>query len=166
MGTKLQFSARSRIEACADDLFEWHSEPGALERLTPPWEPIEVEQPSPGIRDGDRGSLRVPLGPFRVRWVFEHRDYVEGRQFRDIQISGPFHSWEHTHLFTPDGPGACILEDRVEYELPLGAVGKFLGSWFVHRKLEKLFAYRHRVTAQAMAVHKEREPSLKPGLEV
>jgi ligand-binding SRPBCC domain-containing protein len=151
MGSKNQFVARSRIQASAEELFRWHAEPGALERLAPPWEPIEVEERSPGIRDGDRGAMRVPLGPFRIRWVFEHCDYIEGRQFRDIQLSGPFRRWEHTHLFTPDGPEACILEDRIDYELPLGAVGNFLGGWLVRRKLLRVFAYRHRVTAEAMA---------------
>lgn len=156
MRTRNQFVARSRIGASAEDLFEWHAELGALERLTPPWEPVEVEKRSPGIRDGDRGVLRVPLGPFRVRWVFEHRDYVEGRQFRDLQVSGPFRHWEHTHLFTPDGPSACILEDRIEYELPCGAPGNLLGGWLVRRKLARVFAYRHRVTAEAMAARKSK----------
>jgi uncharacterized protein len=159
MGNKNQFVARSRIRASAEELFRWHAEPGALERLTPPWEPVEVEERSPGIRDGDRGVLRISLGPFRVRWAFEHRDYIEGRQFRDIQLSGPFRSWEHTHLFTPDGPVACILEDRIEYDLPFGASGNFLGGWFVHRKLERVFAYRHRITAEAMDARRPENPS-------
>jgi ligand-binding SRPBCC domain-containing protein len=150
MPVENQFIARSRIQASAEELFRWHAEPGALERLTPPWEPVEVVERAPGIRAGDRGVLRVRLGPFRVRWVFEHRDYIQDRQFRDVQISGPFRRWEHTHLFTPDGPGACFLEDRIDYELPLGKLGNFLGGWFVRRKLQRLFAYRHRVTTEAM----------------
>ena len=151
MASEHQFVARSRISAPAEEVFRWHAERGALERLSPPWEPVEIVKPAPGIRDGDRGSLRVRFGLFRLLWTFEHRDYIEGRQFRDVQISGPFRRWEHTHLFTPDGPGACILEDRIDYELPLGAVGNFLAGWFVRRKLDKLFQYRHKVTGEAMA---------------
>src|SRR5271169_5950447 len=117
MANKNQFVARSHIQASAEELFRWHAEPGALERLTPPWEPLEVEQRAPGIYNGDRGVLRVRVGPFRIHWVFVHSEYIEGRQFRDVQISGPFRRWEHTHLFTPAGPGACILEDRIDYEL-------------------------------------------------
>ena len=151
ISANLCFVARSRIAASADALFRWHAQPGALERLTPPWDPIEVITRSPGIRDGDRGALRVRFGPFPLLWVFEHRDYIEGRQFRDVQLSGPFRRWEHTHSFTPDGPQACILEDRIAYELPLGALGSFFAGSFIHRKLEKLFAYRHKITAEAMA---------------
>ena len=145
------FIAQSKIEAPAEEVFRWHADPGALERLTPPWEPLEVVQAAPGIHNGDRGVLRVRIGPFPVRWEFEHCDYVEGRQFRDVQISGPFRRWDHTHRMLPEGPNSCLLEDRVEYELPLGFLGKLLGGWFVQRKLKKLFRYRHRVTAEAMA---------------
>jgi ligand-binding SRPBCC domain-containing protein len=150
------FIARSAIHASAEEVFRWHAEPGALERLTPQWEPVEVEQAAPGIRNGDRGVLRVRVGPFRVRWEFEHCDYVEGRQFRDVQISGPFRRWDHTHRMIPESANSCVLEDRVEYELPLGMIGKFFGGWFVRRKLEKLFHYRHRVTIEALAASSRR----------
>jgi ligand-binding SRPBCC domain-containing protein len=143
------FVRGSHIEAPAEKVFEWHARPGALERLTPPWERAEVIEPAPGIRDGARGALRVRVGPFPVRWEFEHRGYREGREFQDVQTAGPFRRWEHTHRFIPDGPNACWLEDSIVYELPLGALGEAFGGRFVRRKLEKLFAYRHEVTAQA-----------------
>jgi hypothetical protein len=41
-----------------------------------------------------------------------------------------------------------MLEDRIEYALPLGIIAKFLAGWWVHRKLDRLFAYRHAITAQ------------------
>ena len=152
------FVAASRIEASAEELFRWHAEAGALERLTPPWERLEMIKRSPGIRDGDGGAMWVRLGPFRKRWTFVHCDYVEGRQFRDVQTSGPFRRWEHTHLFIPEGANACRLEDQVEYELPLGALGDLFGGWVVRRKLARVFEYRHRVTAEAMSARREKRP--------
>jgi ligand-binding SRPBCC domain-containing protein len=116
------------MEVAALELFRWHAESGALERLTPPWERVEM---------------------------IEHSGYIEGRQFRDVQTSGPFRRWEHTHLFIPQGPEACRLEDRIEYELPFGALGNFLGGSTVRRKLARVFEYRHRVTAEAMRARKE-----------
>jgi ligand-binding SRPBCC domain-containing protein len=150
MASKKLFFAKSKIDASADEAFRWHEEPGALERLTPPWQPVEFELRPSGIRDGDRAVLRLGLAPFKIRWVLEHRDYLAGRQFRDVQISGPFKSWQHTHLFLPDGDRASFLEDRIEYELPLGSIGTFFGNWFVQRKLKRLFEYRHRITVAAM----------------
>ena len=144
------FVASSRIEAPAERVFAFHEAPGALERLTPPWEPVEfVERPA-NIKDGARAVLRVGPWPFRMLWILEHRGYVAGREFSDVQLSGPFRSWTHTHRMTPLGPSECTLEDRIEYELPFGAPGDLLGAWYVRRKLNRLFEFRHRVTAQAV----------------
>ena len=49
----------------------------------------------------------------------------------------------------PDGPQASILEDSIEYALPLGAIGWLVGRFFVQRKLRRLFAFRHEVTRRA-----------------
>ena len=81
------------------------------------------------------------VGPFKIRWAFVHRDYIQGRQFRDAQISGPFRPWEHTHKMDPQGLSACLLTDSICYELPLVMVGNLLAGWFVQRKLARLFKY-------------------------
>lgn len=146
---KLQtFTYRSRIPAPACVVFCWHARPDALEKLTPPWEQAQVLERSGGIQNGGRVVLLVGRWPLQTRWVAEHFDYIEGRQFRDRQVRGPFAYWDHTHLVTPDGPEACWLEDRIEYALPLGRLGQLAAGWMVRRKLARLFAYRHRVTAE------------------
>ena len=76
-----RFVARSRVEASAAEAFRWHERPGALERLTPPWERVQVLARSGGIRDGGRVVLHVPAGPIRMRGVAEHSEYEEGRRF-------------------------------------------------------------------------------------
>jgi ligand-binding SRPBCC domain-containing protein len=141
------FIFRSRIPAPAYTVFRWHARPDALEKLTPPWERVRIIERTGGIQDGGRVVLLVGYWPLQVRWVAEHFDYVEGRQFRDRQVRGPFAHWDHTHLVKPDGPDACWLEDRIKYALPLGGLGEFFAGWFVRRKLARLFEYRHRVTA-------------------
>src|SRR3989442_8990401 len=122
------FVKRSRVEASAEEVFRWHARPGAFERLTPPWMNVEVVQRSGGIEDGGRVVLRVPIGPFRWRWMAEHRDYVAGQQFRDVQVAGPFTRWEHTHRIEPDGAGAGWLEDHILYRLPFGIPGGAVGG--------------------------------------
>ena len=72
-----------------------------------------------------------------------------GRSFTEVQVTGPFRFWQHVHRMVPQGPDACLLEDTIEYELPLGLVGRLLGQPFMRRKLRRLFAYRHAVTRQA-----------------
>lgn len=141
-----RFSLTTRIERPAAAVFAWHERPGALPRLCPPWEKVRVVAATGGVRDGARVTVRNKIGPFWVEWRVEHRDYVEGRQFRDVQLSGPFSKWEHLHRFVPDGPEACLLTDEVTYRLPGGMWGRALGGGFARRKLEGLFAWRHATT--------------------
>lgn len=147
------FVQRTRIGAPAENVFRWHARPGALERLTPPFSPVELVEHKGGIADGARVVLKVPLGPTHIRWVAEHRDYIEGRQFRDVQVEGPFACWEHTHRFEPDGAQASFLEDRVDYALPFGAAGALVGGLFVRRMLDRMFTYRHRTTVEDITAH-------------
>jgi ligand-binding SRPBCC domain-containing protein len=102
-----------------------------------------------GIRDGAQVSLRVALPLVSLRWDLEHLDYQYGRSFTDRQVRGPFRSWTHVHRMSRDGPGACVLEDAIDYELPFGALGRVLGGPFVQWKLRRLFAFRHQVTKRA-----------------
>jgi ligand-binding SRPBCC domain-containing protein len=148
-----RFIKRSRIAASAEAVFHWHALPGAFVKLSPPWEPVELIEQTGGIRDGARVTFRIRVGPFRVRWIAEHHGYIENRQFQDVQVQGPFAKWEHTHLMEPDGPGACYLEDRVEYALPLGVIGRLFGGALTRRKLTRLFEYRHRITAEELESH-------------
>ena len=155
------FIHRSRIEAPAADVYSWHAQPDALEQLTPPGEHIEVIERTGGIERGARVVLRFGRWPFLWRWVAVHQDFEEGRYFSDVQVSGPFAYWKHTHTFEPDGPGACTLEDKVEYALPFGFLGRWIAGSFVRRKLEEMFEHRHTVTARLLTAERSKRPEEK-----
>src|SRR5882724_3504743 len=143
----------SRIPLPADALYRWHTQPRAFERLTPPWERIELLERSGGIEDGARTVVRVRFGPLAFRWTAVHRDHIPGRQFVDEQVEGPFAHWIHTHAFAPDGESGCLLTDRVEYAPPYGMLGAAAGLWLLRRRVERLLAYRHALLAQDLAAH-------------
>lgn len=145
---RLTFVKSISLPATADEVFDWHEAPGAFERLTPPREPVRVLRHEGGIRDGARVSLRVGPWPFALRWDLEHRDYLCGRSFTDVQLRGPFKSWTHVHRMIPEGAG-CRLEDAIESEMPFGRLGRLVGRLFVQPKLRRLFAFRHEVTRRA-----------------
>jgi hypothetical protein len=107
-------------------------------------------------------ELSVGIGPLRQRWIAEHQGFLmpkagqgdataEFWQFQDVQVQGPFAHWIHTHKVEADGNNACYLEDRIEYALPWGRIGDWIGNPIVISKLKRLFTYRHRVTANDAA---------------
>jgi ligand-binding SRPBCC domain-containing protein len=65
-----RFVRRTRIAAPAAEVFRWHARQGALERLTPPWESIEVLERTGGIEDGSRGQAgSSALRSCRSNWA-------------------------------------------------------------------------------------------------
>ena len=142
----MQFIKESRIAAPPERVFAFHESPGALPRLTPPWEKVELESGGDSIEVGSRVVLKTKLGPIPLRWVAEHTAYEPPHRFTDIQVSGPFARWHHQHQFLDDGEGGTILRDTVDYEIPFGWPGRWFGSGLVRSKLERMFAYRHDVT--------------------
>lgn len=137
----------------AETAFQWHVRPGAFERLVPPWEDVRLEGPPARIEEGAEQVVSFPMGPIRRRWRSRITSVTPGAQFQDVQVSGPFARWVHTHSVEGTGEGRSRLEDRVEYALPLGGLGALAAGRMVRGKLARMFAYRHRVTADDLARH-------------
>jgi uncharacterized protein len=140
------FEKTSVVEAPVEKLFAWHQCPYAFERLTPPWEKIEVLEKQEGLKNGSRVVLRMKQWFGHLRWVAVHSDFIEGKQFRDTQIKGPFARWIHTHQFQPLTENTSQLTDQVEYQVPLGAFGDIVAGGYVAAKLKRTFIFRHTRT--------------------
>ncbi len=139
------FKKSTAMPTGARMLWTWHTNAGAFERLTPPWERVEVETAA-RVEAGARARFRIGAGPLCLRWEAEIGDVIPGSQFRDRQVRGPFATWEHTHRFLHEAEDRSVLEDEVRYRLPLGLLGALAGGGMVRRKLRRMFAYRHEVT--------------------
>ncbi|MGA0919553.1 MAG: TIGR01777 family oxidoreductase [Gemmatimonadaceae bacterium] len=137
----------------AQALFDWHERPGAFDRLTPAWMPVEVRHREGGIRDGARVTIALPMGPVSIPWTLGHTGYQAGEAFRDIQIRGPFRSWEHVHRMEPVSDHASVLDDRITFELPLPPLGGWVAGWYTRAELERLLQWRHALTRNDLARH-------------
>lgn len=146
------FVHSSRIDQPLETVFAWHLREGAFERLKPPWEHFEVTGRRGSIQNNGIVRLRTKIGPLHMKWVIRHAEYIPEKQFKDIQLKGFFPSFVHTHLFERFGT-SCILEDRIEYSLPAGRVGRLAAHRFVDRNLKKIFDYRHRTIRQDLRTH-------------
>jgi hypothetical protein len=140
------FSKKSRIQVPVEKAFEWHEKAGAIERLTPPWEKIQIISRSGGIKNGDQTFFKVKVGPFWMKWLAHHIEYEKNAMFTDIQRDGPFLFWEHNHRFHADGDHAHVLEDSLRFRLPLSPFSDIVALTSVKKRLNRMFEYRHAIT--------------------
>jgi ligand-binding SRPBCC domain-containing protein len=142
----MKFVKQSFIQASPERVFEFHEQPDVLSLLIPPWETARVIQTARISEVGSEAIVETRvLGPFTVRWVARHTVYDPPHAFEDIQVKGQFRSWRHRHLIEPDKDSA-LLRDEIDYDLPLGFLGRALAPVLVQKRLQRLFDYRHEVT--------------------
>lgn len=143
----MKFEKRSEIKASARELFEWHAKPGAFQRLTPPWQSVEVVREDPGLQEGKRIEIKLSTPAGTKHWKARHTSCIDGKEFTDTQDEGPFRSWTHRHSFRDTREYHCEMSDMVEYKLPFGFLGDTFGGGFAKEQIEKTFEYRHWLTA-------------------
>jgi ligand-binding SRPBCC domain-containing protein len=142
------FVKQSIIRAAPERVFAFHELPDALRRLTPPWETTRVLSAAPDLRAGSEAVVETRLfGLIPVRWVARHTLYDPPRMFEDVQVEGPFKSWRHRHTIEPHEKGA-VLRDEIDFETPLGALGRLASPLLVEPRLRRLFEFRHGVTRE------------------
>lgn len=150
----MKFERVSIIDTTADELGAWHFREGAIHRLIPPWESIEVVREASPLVDGAVAEIHIRKGPIRTTLIAEHDCVEPPRRFVDRQRSGPFRAWRHEHRFTAAAAGA-ELSDRIEFELPFGAAGRALLARTMTKEIARQFDFRHRRTRADLARHAE-----------
>src|SRR6185437_9899241 len=141
----------SVVDASLGDVFSWHTRPGAITRLTPPWLPAQVLSEASSLRDG-QAVLGLPGG---LRWTAVHQpaDYDPPHAFADELASPPL-SWRHLHQFSATGERATLVTDVVETPLPA-------------RVLRPMLVYRHRqLAADLAALARSRQIGTKDPLTI
>jgi ligand-binding SRPBCC domain-containing protein len=144
-------------------VFALLANPGNLPRLMPAWQAARIDDasivpppipptpsPRPAIAAGVGTRLRLsfkpfPHAPFRVAWHAEITEFVWNHHFCDRQLRGPFTFWNHCHTVQPvtrNGIAGASVVDEVEYQLPLGPLGRLAHRLWLHRQIEISFAHR------------------------
>ena len=126
-----------------DIVWNWHARPGAVRRIMPDWEgirPVEVG----GIKDGAVTSFRMSIGILPQRWVAKHHSYIEGEQFCDDMIKGPFGRWNHVHKFIEMGQTEMQIQDRIDWKLPFHFFTRIGAPIMVMPRVRQMFKHRTR----------------------
>jgi uncharacterized protein (TIGR01777 family) len=137
----------SVVDAPIYEVFDWHTRPGAMTRLSPPWQPVRVVAEADSLQSG-RAELGLPGG---LRWVADHQpdSYDPPRRFVDTIGTEGLASlpvrlavrWRHTHDFEELSGERTRVTDRVATPVPA-------------RALRAMFGYRHRQLADDIGVHR------------
>ncbi|MEM7625418.1 MAG: TIGR01777 family oxidoreductase [Planctomycetota bacterium] len=150
------FDKATRVPGPQHEVFDWHTRTGAFERLAPPWDNTKLLEYG-GIRDGQRVILKV-WAPWPRKWVAVHEDYIEGVQFKDRQVKGPFPQWVHTHRVYPDPQGqrgVSLMRDHIEFKLPAGPLGALAYRLFMRKQIEQMFDHRHATLVADTIEHRQ-----------
>jgi hypothetical protein len=142
-----QIIPRPRSEA-----FGFFTDVANLERITPPFLRFRILTPPPvEIREGTLIRYSLTLLGIRFEWETLITNWEPDHCFSDIQLSGPYKRWQHTHTFEEIGAHSTLMCDRVDYQLPFGLLGRVAHPVFVRRALRHIFDYRARSIEELLA---------------
>jgi len=143
------FRYTSSIPASVETVWDFHERPDALQRLTPPWQPVQIVRQENGLAVGAEAEYAIQIGSVPVRWVARQIECRDRVQFVEEQIDGPMEFWRHYHQFESLSGGGTRLTDRIDYQLPGGLTVELALGWWVDARLHDMFRYRHEVTQRA-----------------
>ncbi len=133
-----------------DEAFAFFADAANLEAITPPWLRFRILSAQPlAVREGALIDYRLTLHRIGVTWRTRIERWEPPRRFVDVQLSGPFARWEHTHTFR-EHPGGTLIGDRVDYRMPFGVLGAAAHRLVIGRDLQRIFDYRHDALARLL----------------
>lgn len=143
------YEKRSVMNTTLEQMEAFHSDPQALNRLTPP--PIFMQLHRDDRVSNTEGELEFTLwfGPVPVRWVARHEPGPTPHSFADRMLKGPVDYWRHEHIFEETDGGVAII-DRLTIGHRPGLQGLITRLMFDGINLRILFFYRHLRTRMAV----------------
>ena len=78
--------------------FEFFADPQNLAAITPPWLHFRIVEAPERAQRGALIRYRLRIKGVPVRWLTEITEWHPPHTFTDVQLSGPYWVWEHTHI--------------------------------------------------------------------
>ncbi len=145
----MKYEHRFRVDAPQAEVAAFHLTPHGLKAITPT--PMRIQAAPEELISGSEIRFTLWAGPLPVRWHARVED-VSQQGFTDVQLAGPFKSWQHRHNFVRVGASVTEVYDVVQADLP-GLSPAWIvaaGMWI---SLPLLFAYRAWRTRRALATY-------------
>jgi ligand-binding SRPBCC domain-containing protein len=129
------------VAAGLEEAFAFFGDPWRLEAITPPWLHFRIVEAPGRLERGVHLRYRLRLLGWPVCWHTQITDWQPPRTFTDVQLSGPYELWEHTHRLSP-ARGGTEIHDHVRYRVPGGPLAGAVQRLFVGRRLDAIFDFR------------------------
>lgn len=95
----------------------------------------------------------LPWLPLRQQWSSLITEFAWNSHFCDLQVTGPFAYWKHTHRLEEEernGQTGTVVRDEVLYEFPTGPLGEVIHRIGGKKQIETIFQYRQQQAALLM----------------
>jgi ligand-binding SRPBCC domain-containing protein len=129
------------------EVFAFFADAKNLETITPPFLGFRILSVSTaGIEQGTKIRYRLSLHGLPISWLTDIRKWNPPYRFVDVQLSGPYRLWHHTHTFEDHG-NRTRMTDVVRYTLPFGPLGELVHALKVRGDVTRIFDYRRKKVA-------------------
>ena len=137
------------ISCSLKTLFDFHADTKNLPLITPKDTSVEILKLETPLKEGNEAILRIKKGWFSFVWELTFEKVIYPNLIVDVALRSPFKFFKHEHHFIEVNKSHSILRDKVTFSLPFEPLSA-IAVWFVKKDMQKMFAYRHEKTKEAI----------------
>ena len=131
-----QLRSKQALPISKQKAWDFLSQPKNLKVITPEHMGFHI------LSGGQIIQYKVsPFPGFTTKWVSEITQVEHGNYFVDVQLFGPYALWHHKH-FIHEIEGGVVMEDIIDYKIPLGILGQMVHPIIVKKQLKQIFKFR------------------------
>ena len=139
------FKTKHLIPKKRDDVFSFFSNMENIQKVIPEKFHVRILSEAPvEMKEGVRINWESRVLGVRIPMETCIAKYNPPCEFTDLQTKGLL-KWEHTHIFSEQEAGACLVEDEVKYFFPFGLLGKMVHQLWFRDYIRRFFEYRYRM---------------------
>tara|TARA_R100000789_G_scaffold1756_1_gene5171 strand:+ start:133 stop:597 length:465 start_codon:yes stop_codon:yes gene_type:complete len=144
-----------KLPISLDKAWEFLSNPENLKVITPDYMSFDIVSKidRPLYTGQIIQYIVTPLLGIKTKWVSEITHIEDKKYFVDEQMYGPYSLWHHKH-FIKEIDGGVLMEDIIDYKVPLGFLGRLAHPFLVKPKLEEIFNYRQEKLEELFGEYK------------
>jgi ligand-binding SRPBCC domain-containing protein len=141
------FEKQTKINCNVEKLFDFHTDSANIKIITPP--NIKVQLLNKDTTTYEKKIVKIKTTKFFIPtyWEVEIRKLQRPDILIDIALKSPFKIWIHKHIFTAVDENNSILEDKIEFKMPFGFLGRIIEP-LIFKDISNMFDYRHKKTKE------------------